>query len=101
MVQFHALTTWPNPGLYIWRPAPENSRTFTYPELPPFQPETDGFKVVPIDLDHQVHEPVYFKLYGKENAQKSWEDDAFNRKLIRLDEYRFPTDVWFVHDVKS
>ena len=100
MVQFHALTTSPNAGLYIWRPAPENSRTFTYPELPPFQPETDGFKVVPIDLDHQVHEPVYFKLYWKENAQESWEDDAFNRKLIRLDEYRFPTDVWFVHGVK-
>jgi 1,4-alpha-glucan branching enzyme len=100
MVKFHALAEWSNPRLHIWRPASDPSKLVANLDIAAYAEDPEGFKVFPIDLDHQIHEPVYFKLHAKENAQEVWEDDAHNRILPRLAEYRFPEDVWFVHGTK-
>jgi 1,4-alpha-glucan branching enzyme len=100
MVNFHALTHWPDPRLYIWRSAPEIRKSLFYPEQTPFELEAEGFKVFPIDLDHQIQEPVNFKLNTRENEQDVWEDDSHIRILPRLAEYRFPENIWFVHGTR-
>jgi 1,4-alpha-glucan branching enzyme len=100
MVRFHALTGWPNPRLHIWRPAPDPSQPVPHLDLAAFEEDPQGFKVFPIELDHQIHDPVYFKLHGKENGEDQWEIEAHKRILPRLSEYRFPEEVWFVQGTK-
>ncbi len=93
MVSFHALTGWETPELYLWRP---NGAGFN---LTSRGRDANGFhKFVAEegDLDHQIHGDVFFKLHSGDD----WEEDAFNRYLPRLDEYRFPTDVWLVHGTR-
>ena len=88
MITFHALAEWETPGLYIWRP--------TLPlrlQLPALERDAHGFTVFRNELDHQIHEHTYFKLFSGDE----WEMDGHNRLLPRIHEYRFPTNVWLVH----
>src|SRR5690606_29117492 len=66
----------------------------------PVGADADGFQLFHAQLDHRIHEPVRFKLFGRETGDEWWEHDAHDRDLPRLAEYRFPEHVWFVHGAR-
>jgi 1,4-alpha-glucan branching enzyme len=92
MVTFHALTMLKIPRLYIWRPDTPRVNASSSHRLLPIGCDGNGLFIFPAELDHQIHEYVFFKLF----MEDAWEKDAHNRRMPRLAEYRFPRDVWFV-----
>lgn len=93
MVRFHALAAWEAPELHLWRP---NGAGFNLPSRGRDDRGFHLFLAEEGDLDHQIHGDVFFKLH----AGADWEEEAFNRSLPRLAEYRFPTDVWLAHGTR-
>lgn len=96
IVRFHALSSWPNPELYIWRPTVSPAKPGAVYNLPILEQDARDFKVFTAELDHQIHEYVHFKLH----SGAEWEDDSHNRYLPRLNEYRFPPEVWLVQGTR-
>ncbi len=91
---FYALSQWDKPGLHIWRTKSEQSVLIPRFDLQTLKTDTNGFAVFPAELDHQIHEYTYFKLF----CGDVWEKEEHNRQLPRFEEYRFPDQVWLVQD---
>ncbi len=87
MLTFHALTDWQTPCLYVWR-----ANVPLHLRLPALERDERDCYIFRAELDHQICEYTYFKLF----AGNEWEKDDHNRLLPRLDEYRFPAKVWLV-----
>ena len=98
MTAFHAWIAESPPHLHLWRLPQSGQPAELNFDRASTGSDGDGFQLFQAELDHQVHEPVGFKLFAGEPTR--WESDAHNRFLPRLSEYRFPEDVWFVHGVR-
>ena len=100
MTAFHAWVAAPQPGLHLWRLGPGAQPSELQFDRRPVGADARGFQIFRAELDHQVHEPVGFKLFSGDRSNVDWEQDAHNRVLPRLAQYRFPEDAWFVHGVR-
>lgn len=100
MTAFHAWIDEAHPRLHLWRQMPDGQASaFDFDRLPNGI-DADGLQVFEVELDHQIHEPLGFTLFFGEYDPRRWEDSAHGRTLPRLEQYRFPADVWFVHGVR-
>jgi hypothetical protein len=100
MTAFHAWVKESHPGLHLWRLAQGGQPSELQFDRQPVGADADGFQLFRAELDHQVHEPVGFTLFSKADSALEWEREAHNRILPRLEQYRFPDDVWFAHGVR-
>jgi len=100
MTAFRAWIRESHPGLHLWRLVQGGQSSELQFDRQPVGADADGFRVFQVELNHQVHEPLGFKLFAEKQGALTWESDAHNRFLPRLEQYRFPDDVWFVHGVR-
>ena len=92
MVRFHALTQDPAMQLHVWRRSTRED-TVLFSKVSARAQEETGLLRYECALDFHIHGDVFCKLHRDDEY---WENNAFNRQVPRLAEYRFPKDVWLV-----
>ena len=79
MTAFHAWTTESVPGLHLWRLSQSGQAAELKFDRQPLGTDADGFQVFRAELNHQVHEPLGFKLFHEDQNRSN------GRKMRTID----------------